>query len=606
MAAVIGLNGQAETFVSLNSTASNDDHLREVFQHVNKVVSSSDSCSVAKTCPLTDNDSSKSMADVIPDPAYVIKAAATGSGLKVFVNVCKKESVERPSSTKQKARGGRFGLSWTIPHTLTEQVINGSRYNQTYRVFDLQVHPDTCRMAETNSRFKNMLNELAVEAVTREFNIHLNVRKLQFPKIKYKAVQVLSRKKDVPMPLDSSGAGDEVSDKGNVRNVFKQQNIKLSVDSGKSDVPHQEKTKLHTSVHDDTVIDTNNNKFTAPKYTVTFSADKEVPVVNGVSFSQMLVVNIELPFVDSALVIDLYVFDKRLSLVSTGHVQYKLEIDLPCVIDVNYSFAKFTKSRKVLHVIMPALTSSSTCTSSVESSSVTAADPHEVLASKSDVNTDDVPTCAILPADTTCGQKVDLVSVSDEVEHAADKSVHCLTNVDSHVLQFSHRQDLETVSFDFCVKDVIPSSISVNFISDRMCKIEMDKGDSDGAVLSHICCFLKFDEACKCKDDGCTVDVTDVSVMLVIAKASQCHHMWNTFWTGLDTTNLEVRYILCIVVFSVHGLCMEYTSCLKTWHPFQRPWKLCEKVGWWTHTKGQLSGEQASPTVMEIWECDPR
>jgi len=522
MAAVVSLKSQAETFASLNNTVGNDDHQRKVTLHANKVVNSNDSSHMANFCPLTNNFSSKPTADVTPDPGYVIKAFAGGTGMKVFVNICKKESVEKPSPANQTAHSGRFGLSWTIPHVLTEQVVNGSRCNHTYQVFDFQVHPDTCRMAETNNRFKHMLNELAVGAVAGEFGIHLNVTKLQFPKMKYKVVQAVSRKKDVTVPQSISRGKAEVSGKGNILNFAKQQNTALSVDNSKPDMPNH-KTESQTLVDIDA-----NNEFTAPNYTVTLSASEEVPVVNGVTFSQMLVVGIELPLVDSALAINLDVFEKSLYLTSTGTVWYKLEIDLPCVVDENHSCAKFLKSRKVLRVMMPVLTSYST----VESHSTSG--PCEILAVKSDVNTECVSSYPADPIKVACGQKADLISTEDEYA----------INEYGHVLQFSDAQDLETVRLNFSIMGVVPSSVCVSFISSRIWKIQMDKGIGYD-ILSHMCCFLKFDEDCECRDDGYTIDVTDVRVTLVIVKASHCHHMWNTFWTGPDIDHLEVRYILC-------------------------------------------------------------
>jgi len=369
MAAVVGLNGQAETFVSLNNTLTNDDRQRQVLLRVNEVLTLDDGCSAAKACPLTDNGSSKRIVDVIPDPGYVIKALGIGNGTKVFVNVCQKESIEKPSLDKQIARGGRLGSSWTIPHTLTEQVSNGSasQCSQTCRVFDFLVHPDACRMAETNNRFKHMLSELAVNTVAREFLFNLNVRKLQFPKMKYKTVRVISRKNSAQVQQSSSGIEPEASHKRNMLNFYKEQNTELSVK--KSEMPDQEKA----SVAD---IDANNNKFTAPQYTVKFLDGEKMPVVHGVTVPQVLVVDIELPLVNSALAVNLDLFERSLGLSSTGPVRYKLEIDLPCVIDENRSCAKFVKSRGVLHVRMPVLITSSTSTSSSESVS----DP----ASKSD------------------------------------------------------------------------------------------------------------------------------------------------------------------------------------------------------------------------------
>ena len=552
MAAVVGLNGQVETFANLKHTPTNDDQQRKIFLRANQVMSSNDSCHVSKICPLADNGSIKPAADVTPDPGYVIKASASGSVMKVFINVCKKESIDKPSSEKQIQRAGRFGLSWTIPHALTEQVISGSQYNQTYRVFDFQVHPDTCRMAETNNRFKNMLNELAVGSVAEEFNVHLNARKLQFRKMKYKAVQVICRKKDQPKPQDSNGVQTQALDKMTVLNCTKEHNIKLSMNSSKSEIlGEEEKANLPILIDADANNYANSNNFIVPKYTTAFSANEEVLVVNGITFSKMLVLDVELPLINSALAINLDVFEKSINLVSTGSVQYKLEVDLPCVIDENHSFAKFIKSRKILHVTMPVLTSKLHA-SLVESSAVSDCD--EVFVSKSDINDKYISPSSVTSTDIASGHRSGH-AMSTKDEHAVDQSLRCSVEVDGHVLQFFHSQDLETVSFIFTADGVMPGSVSAFLMSDTLCKLEMDERHADDGSPSHICCFLKFDEDCRCSDGGVTVDVTSVSVMLLIAKASQCCHMWNTFLIGPDTEHLEVRHMLytCILI-SVHFL----------------------------------------------------
>ena len=533
MAAVVGLNGQGETFAILNNTPSNDSEPAEVLLHVNRILSSNDSCRMARTCPLMDNDSSKLTDDVTPEPGYVIKASASGAGMKVFVNVCRKDSVEKPSPAKQTARDGLAGLSWTIPHTLTEQVVNGSHNKQTYRVFDFYVHPDTCRMAETNSRFKSMLNELAIGAIAQEYNVEVNVRKLHFPKMKYKTMQIDTLKKDTSVLQGSTGpTGDmaELSHTEKVVECCKQQNVH----SNKSEIPDQEKKKTLKVIDVGADIDDNNNKFTVPKHAVTCLANEEMRAVNDVTFSQMLVVDIELPLVSSPLAINLDVFEKHLNLLSTGAVRYKLEIDLPCVVDENCSFAKFVKSRKVLHVTMPVL-SNSNCAMSNKSG--LSEDPGKILVSKSDVNTEfntEFVSTNSLGSTDAASQDADL-SMPTKDECSSDKSLNCLTN-----MHLSYTQDLESVSFSFMINSVLSSTVSASFISDTLCKIEMDKVVGDD-VLSHLCCFLKFDDDCECKDDGYTVNVMDDSVMLIAKKASESHHTWNTFWTGPDINHLEVR-----------------------------------------------------------------
>ena len=153
-----------------------------------------------------------------------------------------------------------------------------------------------------------------------------------------------------------------------------------------------------------------------------------------------------------------------------------------------------------------------------------------------DVNTEFAPS-SVVPAEIACGEEADLTTA--KYEHDVSEYEQCSTN--SEVLQFSCGQDLENVQLIFSIKDVVPSSVYVDFISDRMCKIEMDKEVGDGTDVSHMCYFLKFDEDCRCKDDDCTVDTNAVSVLLRIAKDSQCHHLWNTFWTGPDIEHLKVR-----------------------------------------------------------------
>lgn len=536
MAAVIGLNGQPETFAIVHSVSVKDDQHSEGILRVNKVANPNDSRDVVKVCTVTD-DSSRKLGDEIPDPGYVIKASS--DGMIFLINVCKKESIGKPSSVKHRTHGSHNGLSWTIPHTLLERIV-GSHRKPPCRVFDLSVHPDACRMAETNNRFKNTLNELAVKAVATEFNVHLNVRKLQFPKM-FKGSQVIDHQVSVPPLQDSSEALKEVSNEM-TPSCYEQQNTEILVDSSKSEMPGKDKSQEQSRAVLNVDADSNNNHFTVPKYSVKFAANEEVPVVNGVKFSQTLLVDIELPLVNSALAVILDVFKKSLKLTSTGIVQYKLEIDLPCVIDESCSFAKFVKSRKMLHITMPVLTSSSTLP--VESNFLS--DRGKILGSESNMDADYLSSSDIAEV-TSFGENTDL-DKSGKDEHATDEAVSCLANVESGILHLSHRQDFETVTFLFSLKCVVPGSVSVSFISDTMCKIEMDKAVDDSGDLSCMCWFLKFDENCKCKDGSCTVDVTKENVVLVFSKASQCHHIWDTFWTGPGIDHLEVRCCMYLII----------------------------------------------------------
>lgn len=117
---------------------------------------------------------------VNPRPGYVIKTSLDGR-LKCFLNVGQSEHVGKPSSTKStddsssssggSSNGPTAGLSWSIPYVLAPPRDDLDKSRQRCRVFDVVFHPDTLYLAERNSRFRQIVNDTALDGVENSFKV---------------------------------------------------------------------------------------------------------------------------------------------------------------------------------------------------------------------------------------------------------------------------------------------------------------------------------------------------------------------------------------------------------------------------------------------------
>lgn len=119
---------------------------------------------------------------VNPEPGYVIKTSLDGR-LKCFLNVGQSEHVGKPtsksantsssddndSSNSSEAPAG--GLSWSIPYILAPPRDDLDKSRQRCRVFDVVFHPDTLYLAERNSRFRQIVNDTALDGVENSFKV---------------------------------------------------------------------------------------------------------------------------------------------------------------------------------------------------------------------------------------------------------------------------------------------------------------------------------------------------------------------------------------------------------------------------------------------------
>lgn len=115
---------------------------------------------------------------VNPEPGYVIKTSVNGDR-KCFLNISKNEVVARPSSAPSYEQGHR-GLQWSIPYTLIPPRDDLDKKNVRCMVFDVVFHPDTIYLASKNARFREIVNNTAMDGVENNFKVFLLVTVMLF------------------------------------------------------------------------------------------------------------------------------------------------------------------------------------------------------------------------------------------------------------------------------------------------------------------------------------------------------------------------------------------------------------------------------------------
>jgi len=109
---------------------------------------------------------------VNPEPGYVIKTSVNGDR-KCFLNISKNDVVARPTSQPSYEQGHR-GLQWSIPYTLIPPRYDLDKKNVRCVVYDVVFHPDTIYLASKNTRFREIVNNTAMDGVENNFKVHIS------------------------------------------------------------------------------------------------------------------------------------------------------------------------------------------------------------------------------------------------------------------------------------------------------------------------------------------------------------------------------------------------------------------------------------------------
>ncbi|OXU22598.1 hypothetical protein TSAR_009727 [Trichomalopsis sarcophagae] len=299
---------------------------------------------------------------VNPEPGYVIKTSLDGR-LKCFLNVGQSEHVGKPSSTKCRddstSNGPAAGLSWSIPYILAPPRDDLDKSRQRCRVFDVVFHPDTLYLAERNSRFRQIVNDTALDGVENSFKVKLDRKNLKFPKMSFKGVsQPTVIRKPCEEPAEKLDIEPEIYQK--LMSTYDEKRERRSKSMEGKSVKGAPTTKYYNSRTDET--ENNNSDYTTPKFIVKHQSNIKMDEFMESRDAKMhsaipenLVIDINLPLLKTAADTVLDVQERHLSLKSERPAKYNLELPLSHRVDPDNGNAKFDSKLRKLIVTLPVI-----------------------------------------------------------------------------------------------------------------------------------------------------------------------------------------------------------------------------------------------------------
>ncbi|XP_013383361.1 protein kintoun isoform X1 [Lingula anatina] len=485
---------------------------------------------------------------VNPDPGYVIKTTVNGEQ-KAFINICKNEHIDKPQMTKELGPNGKTRVGWQIPHSFSPPRDDLDKGGQKCKVYDVVFNPDAYRMAESNARFKKMIQDTAFDGIERQFDVKLDRKNLKFPKMKFKGVPVatvIRKRKD-------EGPNEQDKPATNVEGDADDDDDPLS----KLPYPYDNKTTEEKRIAREEELAKQNAKKaeTEAKTKVTATSTKdpdaaEIPVYHIIHRSDMdlgdyrnapdaktstrpkeLAVVVTLPLLKSAANIDLEIFEKRLLLESETPAKYKLDLKLPYPVDETKGSAKFDKSKRQLIITLPVL-------------------PAETPKLPSFI--DDKEENPPLQNGTLSNSAVDgkpLVEVISSLENenpSATATAPVSSTNHSVKLQIPYSlpeydifQDETNVSVILNVRRVDKASCNATF-TQAGCLLQMTSLGSGGFPNHYSICLSFPDKHCLAKD-MCTVDIGETNVVVLLKKNEDCQSQWESYSVGLNEDHLEER-----------------------------------------------------------------
>ncbi|XP_034934740.1 protein kintoun [Chelonus insularis] len=297
---------------------------------------------------------------VNPEPGYVIKTSLNGEK-KCFINISKSETIGKPSS-QPSYENGHPGLNWSIPHTLTPPRDDLDNKRLRCTVFDVVFHPDTLYLASKNRRFREIVNNTALDGVEKNFKVVLDRKNLKFPKMTFKGMSqsAVIRKQCEKPPEKSSNNEDEEEE------IY--QKIMASYDEAREKYnkvlegkPKRQSPKTIYYRHDTNIEDIS-SPYSTPKYVIKHQSDIDIQDFRNTKDSKLhatipknLVVSIDLPLLRSASDASLDVQEHSLLVLSEKPAKYRLELPLPYRVDPDHGNAKFDMTKKKLIITLPVL-----------------------------------------------------------------------------------------------------------------------------------------------------------------------------------------------------------------------------------------------------------
>ncbi|ELU02899.1 hypothetical protein CAPTEDRAFT_100003 [Capitella teleta] len=455
---------------------------------------------------------------VHPEAGYVVKTTVNGEQ-KLFINVCKNETIGKPSSKKESGADGRSGLVWSIPHSFAPPKEDKDKNGGLCKIVDFVVNPDTYRMAETNTRFKQMLHDTAFDGIERQFDMKLDRKNLKFPKLKYKGMAsptvIRTRKEDgddkpaaerdpddvmsgFPYPY-----GDETTAEKMAKKEWEIRKREAEKEKKKDSPKFSKEEKT-------------SNDYETPKYSIKHRSNFDLQDFREAQDAKTdlkpdtLVISIHLPLLKSAAPIDLDIFEKKLTMQSESPAKYKLDLDLPYLVDENEGSASFDKSKRHLIVTLPVIKpkASTNLTKTVD---------------------DSEPATEFVKLGEQTKPLIEVLGSQD-------------SGVDYTLPNYEFSQTDETASFVINVSNIVRESVCKTFMTQAPFGADVKFTTmGSGGFPMHYKLIIRLPQVYTVDLDSCDLRLSEQNAVLVLAKADDSLGDWESCYIGLHTEKLEVR-----------------------------------------------------------------
>ncbi|KAL5234982.1 hypothetical protein ACI65C_002392 [Semiaphis heraclei] len=473
---------------------------------------------------------------VRPQPGYVMKTSADGVR-KVFINVCCCDVLQKPTS-----RAGSGGDHWSLPHCLSPVREDYDKAHQPCNVYDVVFHPDALKLAAHRKNLKAMIEDTALTMIEKNNNVVLDKANLKYPKIAFKGVarSLVIRKSIKDFQPSADLQSDELPG-----------------------CPYKPPVDRPVQHHDLGALK-QKSLFTVPKYIIKYRNDIDIQEhgynmhckMNAV-IPKELIVEINLPLLDSSANVELEVLPKTLNLVCHKPSKYKLDINLPYSVLENEGNATFDQSTKKLIIRLPVLRSEPSLeyvknlVSEVKMSKDENGHDCDIENSNLDaavINNEinnDVQACNTMVVNkTSVTNGHDHMNSNDFKDNTVCNSCNNsnITENDVHYILPEHEFIFENKCFlTLNVKNVDPTSIDVIVIKDK--NLISGKFHSIGSGFFPIWfafCLKIPSESSLLKSD---VNVLPSDKNVVLHFSIHFKPANNQYWYGLDQDNLNMQCI---------------------------------------------------------------
>uniref|UniRef100_H3B8D4 Protein kintoun n=1 Tax=Latimeria chalumnae TaxID=7897 RepID=H3B8D4_LATCH len=503
---------------------------------------------------------------VHPQPGYVLKTSVDGTQ-KSFINICSNDLIDKPACQSGRGDGGRKGQFWSLPYSLAPGREDLGKDGKKNMIYDVVFNPDTLYMASKNEKFKKMVSSTAFEAVQKQFHVKLDEKNAKTLKIKYKGVPhpAVIRK---PIPGVERTSQVEEADKPlkfpypydtpNVGEVTKKTESKREVASkGLTETQADQPTEPKFSIKYRTYFDLQDYRYARE------SAPNTRP--------KELVITIDLPLLNSAGDAELDVLEKRLILESKKPA-YKLDLNLPYLVDENLGSATFNKTKRQLVVTLPVLSLKQETVVAEEPTEKESNDKESVQKEQSPGDKDEAALSAISQdiqidgneglakfegsSAPVCHERLlqrsreivkesssDLLESNPESRQRTEKNEITKTLEDNkdeveHVCPLFHcDQDETNVTLVLYVKNIAKESLKTS-VGPHNYSVSL-KSKSCDTVYS---LFIHFPPECML--NGNALNVSQENAVVVLTKARESIGFWKKFNFGAKNDSLQERLFL--------------------------------------------------------------